>query len=145
MVFPEGIVIDTKNREYLTSKVNSLFLAKSRYMVSSEGINKKLPIKSDEGSSLVAGVVLFSLRLHESNWGCFTKESLCSLRSLQSFSLHGLASKLAAMNGKSPPNFVRKAFSSSGGRTWTYDLWVMSPTSYQLLHPAIYLWYFVSV
>jgi hypothetical protein len=25
---------------------------------------------------------------------------------------------------------------SSGGRTRTYDLWVMSPTSYQLLHPA---------
>ena len=25
----------------------------------------------------------------------------------------------------------------SGGRTWTYDLRVMSPTSYQLLHPAI--------
>ncbi len=25
-----------------------------------------------------------------------------------------------------------------GGRTRTYDLWVMSPTSYQLLHPAIW-------
>ncbi len=25
----------------------------------------------------------------------------------------------------------------SGGKTRTYDLWVMSPTSYQLLHPAI--------
>ena len=25
----------------------------------------------------------------------------------------------------------------SGGRTWTYDLRVMSPTSYQLLHPAM--------
>lgn len=24
-----------------------------------------------------------------------------------------------------------------GGRTRTYDLWVMSPTSYQLLHPAM--------
>ena len=28
---------------------------------------------------------------------------------------------------------------SSGGRTWTYDLRVMSPTSYQLLHPAMFL------
>ncbi len=27
---------------------------------------------------------------------------------------------------------------SSGDRTRTYDLWVMSPTSYQLLHPAMY-------
>ncbi len=27
---------------------------------------------------------------------------------------------------------------SSGGQTRTDDLWVMSPTSYQLLHPAIY-------
>ncbi len=27
--------------------------------------------------------------------------------------------------------------SSSGNRTRTCDLWVMSPTSYQLLHPAI--------
>ncbi len=29
-------------------------------------------------------------------------------------------------------------FFSSGDRTRTDDLWVMSPTSYQLLHPAIY-------
>ena len=28
-------------------------------------------------------------------------------------------------------------FLSSGGRTRTSDLWVMSPTSYQLLHSAI--------
>ena len=31
MVFPEGIVFDTKNRTYLSSKVNSLFLAKSQF------------------------------------------------------------------------------------------------------------------
>ena len=37
MVFPEGIVIDTKNRVYLTSKVNSLFLAKSQFQRDSEG------------------------------------------------------------------------------------------------------------
>ena len=28
-----------------------------------------------------------------------------------------------------------------GGRIWTYDLRVMSPTSYQLLHSAISLWF----
>ena len=48
MVFPEGIVVDTKNRTYLTSKVNSLFLAKSQFKRDSEVTNKKLPIKSDE-------------------------------------------------------------------------------------------------
>ena len=32
--------------------------------------------------------------------------------------------------------FPRVSF-SSGGRTRTSDLWVMSPTSCQLLHPAI--------
>ena len=58
LVFPEGIVVDTKNRTYLTSKVNSLFLAKSQFKRASEGTNKKLPIKSDEESSLVAGVGL---------------------------------------------------------------------------------------
>ena len=31
-----------------------------------------------------------------------------------------------------------KAFPCSGGRTRTYDLRVMSPTSYQLLHPAMW-------
>jgi len=69
LVFPEGIFVDTKNRTYLTSNVNSLFLAKSEFMRTSGGINKKLPIKSDEESSLVAGVVLFGLRLHESRRG----------------------------------------------------------------------------
>ncbi len=38
---------------------------------------------------------------------------------------------------KKPVN--RLAFLSSGDRTRTYDLWVMSPASYQLLHPAM-LW-----
>ena len=58
LVFPEGIVIDTTNRTYLTSKVNSLFLAKSDFKRVSGGINKKLPISFDEESSLVAGVGL---------------------------------------------------------------------------------------
>ena len=33
---------------------------------------------------------------------------------------------------------VRNAFFGCGGWTWTNDLRVMSPTSYQLLHPAIF-------
>ena len=32
MVFPEGIVVDTTNKTYLTRKVNSLFYAKSEFM-----------------------------------------------------------------------------------------------------------------
>jgi len=53
LVFPEGVVIDTKKRTYLTSKVNSLFLLKSRFSSSCEGINKKLPTKNGEESYLV--------------------------------------------------------------------------------------------
>jgi len=56
-VFPEGIVADTKNRTYLSSEVNSLFLPKSTFKRDAEGINKKLPIKYDEDSSLVGGIV----------------------------------------------------------------------------------------
>ena len=58
LVFPEGIVIDTKKRIYLTSKVNSLFLAKSQFKRDSEGDNKKLPTENGEESCLVAGVGL---------------------------------------------------------------------------------------
>ena len=36
-------------------------------------------------------------------------------------------------------NFKEGFLNGSGGRTRTYDLRVMSPTSYQLLHPALYL------
>ena len=113
LVFPEGIVVDTKYREYLTSKVNSLFLAKSEYKRVSEGGNKKLPIKSDdEESSLVAGVVLPDLRPCESFRGCFTSESLVRCAHYGHFPLTGLANKFAAAKRKNPPNSVRKAFSS---------------------------------
>jgi site-specific DNA recombinase len=54
MVFPEGIVVDTTRRVYLTSKVNSLFLAKTQFMRTSEAEKEKLPTKNDEESSLVA-------------------------------------------------------------------------------------------
>ena len=53
-IFPEGIVVDTTNRTYLTKKVNSLFYAKSQFMGSSGDKKEKLPIKKDEESSFVA-------------------------------------------------------------------------------------------
>mgnify|MGYP001826618624 CR=1 FL=1 len=40
--------------------MNSLFLVKSRFQRVSGGANKKLPIKSDEESSLVAGTGLLA-------------------------------------------------------------------------------------
>ncbi len=58
LVFPEGLVIDTTNRTYLTSKVNSLFLAKSQFKRVAGGENKKLPTKNGEESCLVAGTGL---------------------------------------------------------------------------------------
>jgi hypothetical protein len=54
IVFPDGIVEDTSRGVYLTSKVNSLFLVKSQFMSSSEGIKEKLLTENDEESSLVA-------------------------------------------------------------------------------------------
>jgi hypothetical protein len=44
--------------------------------------------------------------------------------------------RLLLKNKKS--DFISRSFFSSGDKTRTCDLWVMSPTSYQLLHPAIY-------
>ena len=84
LVFPEGIVVDTKKRTYLTSKVNSLFFAKSQFKRTSKGTNKKLPIKSDEESSLVAGVVLPGLRPSEYHLGVlyYQKPSLAPLVSV---------------------------------------------------------------
>jgi hypothetical protein len=43
LVFPEGIVVDTTNRRYLTLKLNSLFLLKSRFIRDYVGVNKKTP------------------------------------------------------------------------------------------------------
>ena len=47
-------VVDAIKTTYLTLNVNSLFLATSQFMKSSEDIKEKLPIKNDEESSLVA-------------------------------------------------------------------------------------------
>ena len=44
---------DTEKRQYLTSKVNSLFSLKCDFMRTS-GDKKKLPIRNDEESSIVA-------------------------------------------------------------------------------------------
>ena len=54
IVFPEGLVLDTEKRQYLTSKVNSLFYLKRDFMRTSGDKKEKLPIKNDEESSLVA-------------------------------------------------------------------------------------------
>ena len=93
-----------------------LFPSKSHFNQVSKKINKKLFIKFDVESSLVAGTVLLirHRRIRESRRGGFTKESLGSLRSLRPFSFHGLSSKLEAMNEKSPAR-MRKAFSSRQG------------------------------
>jgi site-specific DNA recombinase len=54
ILFPDGLVLDTQHRQYLTSKVNSLFSLKRDFMRTSGDIKEKLPIKNDEESSLVA-------------------------------------------------------------------------------------------
>jgi site-specific DNA recombinase len=54
VVFPDGLVLDTEKRQYLTSKVNSLFSLKRDFMRTSGDKKEKLPINSDEESSLVA-------------------------------------------------------------------------------------------
>jgi hypothetical protein len=43
---------DTEKRQYLTSKVTSLFPLKRHYMKTSGAIKEKLPIKNDEESAL---------------------------------------------------------------------------------------------
>lgn len=55
-MFPEGLRVDTQNRQYLTSKVNILFSVKRSFSNEKEDTKKGLPIKSDEESCLVAGV-----------------------------------------------------------------------------------------
>ena len=54
VVFPDGLVLDTEKRQYLTSKVNSLFSLKRDFMRTSGDIKEKLLTKNDEESSLVA-------------------------------------------------------------------------------------------
>ena len=53
-MFPEGLVLDTQKRQYLTSKINALFSAKQAFIRLSEEAKKRIPIKNDEDSDLVA-------------------------------------------------------------------------------------------
>ena len=55
LVFPGGLVLDTQKRQYLTSKINSLFSAKQAFISLSEEAKKRIPIKNDEDSEVVAG------------------------------------------------------------------------------------------
>jgi len=54
-VFPEGLVLDTQGRQYLTSITNAIFLAKQAFIRVSEETKKRIPIKNDEDSQVVAG------------------------------------------------------------------------------------------
>ena len=58
LLFPSGLIIDTENRQYLTSKINALFELKQEFMSLTEDEKKRLPIKIDEESSVVAGTGL---------------------------------------------------------------------------------------
>jgi len=52
LVFPAGLVIDTAKRQYLTSNVNVLFVAKRSFSRHPEAENKKLPTEISEESGL---------------------------------------------------------------------------------------------
>ncbi|MBA7535044.1 hypothetical protein ES705_27294 [subsurface metagenome] len=54
-MFPEGIRIDTEKRQYLTLKVNSLFVAKRLLTKNTEGVKEELPTENGEESVVVAG------------------------------------------------------------------------------------------
>ena len=85
---------------------------------------------------LVPGVSLAALRAADLKWSCLLGNPN-PLRGFWDF-LRRLVSELPGSIKKSQgPKSL--GLPSSGGRTRTYDLRVMSPTSYQLLHPAI-LW-----
>ena len=55
LVFPEGIIIDTKKRALLTKKVNSVFKINSRLSMLSDGENKNSSVILTEESLSVAG------------------------------------------------------------------------------------------
>lgn len=48
----------------------------------------------------------------------------------------GLEPVISSVTGRRD-NQLRYGANGCGDRTWTCDLWVMSPTSYQLLHSAV--------
>jgi site-specific DNA recombinase len=54
IIFPEGLVLDTEKRQYLTSRVNGPFSLKRHFMGTWEGRKEKLLTEFDKESSLVA-------------------------------------------------------------------------------------------
>jgi hypothetical protein len=53
-VFPQGLVLDIQKRQYLTSKINALFSKNQAFIRLSEDAKKRIPIKNDVDSHLVA-------------------------------------------------------------------------------------------
>ncbi len=51
----------------------------------------------------------------------------------------GIEPAISCVTGRHVNRYTTGPF-GCGGRIWTSDLRVMSPTSYQLLHPAIFKW-----
>ena len=58
LVFPEGVSIRLKNREYLTKKVNQVFTLTSTITMDSEGVENEKTHQNSDGSFLVAGTGL---------------------------------------------------------------------------------------
>jgi hypothetical protein len=44
LVFPEGVLIDTKKRQYLTKKVNSVFVVNSLLWIKNKSWGEKLKL-----------------------------------------------------------------------------------------------------
>ena len=55
LVFPDGLILDTKNRQYLTSNVNKLFVLNRSFTDECRGVKKGLSTQKSEKSSTVAG------------------------------------------------------------------------------------------
>ena len=56
----------------------------------------------------------------------------------------GFAKTVCYRTQKKREAFLTSPISSCGGLTRTDDLWVMSPTSYQLLHSAMFIFFLVA-
>jgi hypothetical protein len=107
--FPEGIKLDTRNWQYLTHRVNSLFFAKHDFMRTSRGVKKRTPHQNDEESSIVQGKDYFmillgvlnkSKTLHPSS--AFAGTFYCSILTKASF---------WRISNKKPRCFRTRAFS----------------------------------
>lgn len=55
LVFPDGLILDTKNRQYLTSNTNELFVLNRSFLNEYEVDEKGLSTQKSEKSSTVAG------------------------------------------------------------------------------------------